>query len=212
MTTLSAEVAGVLRDMDLATLGIRLRNARLAKGLTQGELAGDDASTAYISRIEAGQRRPDSRLLGKLAARVGTTVEDLVCPRVDLDLPVRLLAYADELERVGLGGAADDLRAVLAETGPVGSGDVDDVVAGRCCPACRTMLTSHNVSVWNAGYAIGSRHERETTQARVTSLADWHDTKAEKARRFPGAGNEAVMEKAAQVHDDAARRIREALA
>jgi len=37
--------------------------------------------------------------------------------------------------------------------------------------------------------------------------------KADKARRFPGVGpeNAAVMEKAAQVHEDAARRIREAV-
>lgn len=47
----------------------------------------------------------------------------------------------------------------------------------------------------------------------LRDLADWHDTKAEKARRFPGVGpeNAAVMEKAAQVHEDAAQRIREAL-
>ena len=47
----------------------------------------------------------------------------------------------------------------------------------------------------------------------LRDLADWHDTKAEKARRFPGVGpeNAAVMEKAAQVHEDAARRIREAV-
>lgn len=32
-----------------------------------------------------------------------------------------------------------------------------------------------------------------------------------KQQRFPGAANEAVMEKAAQVHDDAARRIRAVL-
>ena len=43
----------------------------------------------------------------------------------------------------------------------------------------------------------------------VRELAEWHETKAEKARAFPGPGSEAVMEKAAQVHDDAARRLRQ---
>jgi hypothetical protein len=44
----------------------------------------------------------------------------------------------------------------------------------------------------------------------VQGLAEWHETKAEKARAFPGAGHENAMEKAAQVHDDAARRLRQA--
>jgi hypothetical protein len=44
----------------------------------------------------------------------------------------------------------------------------------------------------------------------VQGLAEWHETKAEKALAFPGAGHENVMEKAAQVHDDAARRLRQA--
>lgn len=54
-------------------------------------------------------------------------------------------------------------------------------------------------------------HDTETNA--LQDLADWHDTKADKARRFPGVGpeNAAVMEKAAQVHEDAARRIREAV-
>lgn len=55
------------------------------------------------------------------------------------------------------------------------------------------------------------RDEARAALARVEALADWHETKADKARRFPGAGNEAVMTKAAQVHDDAARRLRAAL-
>lgn len=45
----------------------------------------------------------------------------------------------------------------------------------------------------------------------LESLADWHDTKAEKARRFPGPleVNVDVMKGKALVHDDAARRLRE---
>lgn len=48
----------------------------------------------------------------------------------------------------------------------------------------------------------------EDAIARVRSLADWHETKADKARRFPGDPSRvAVMLKAAEVHEDAARRI-----
>lgn len=47
--------------------------------------------------------------------------------------------------------------------------------------------------------------------SRLLDLADWHDTKAEKARRFPGPleRNEDVMKGKATVHDDSARRLRE---
>lgn len=52
----------------------------------------------------------------------------------------------------------------------------------------------------------------EARLASVQDLADWHETKADKARRFPGPESRAlVMEKAAQVHSDAAWRIRRAL-
>lgn len=49
---------------------------------------------------------------------------------------------------------------------------------------------------------------------RAEALADWHETKADKARRFRPEvnGENPVMDKAADVHDDAARRLRAALA
>ncbi|WP_353707626.1 hypothetical protein ABRQ22_17345 [Cellulosimicrobium sp. ES-005] len=44
-------------------------------------------------------------------------------------------------------------------------------------------------------------------------LAEWHETKADKARLYPGPGHEnaLVMTKSAAVHDDAARRLRAAI-
>jgi len=50
----------------------------------------------------------------------------------------------------------------------------------------------------------------EAAIQRVRDLIGWHETKADKARHFPGPDVE-VMQKAAQIHDDAARRLREAL-
>ena len=78
MSHVDNELAGLLRTIDLTTLGTRIRNARLAKGLTQAELAGPDASTAYISRIEAGHRRPDGRLLERIVSRLDTTLDELL--------------------------------------------------------------------------------------------------------------------------------------
>lgn len=51
----------------------------------------------------------------------------------------------------------------------------------------------------------------EALPPRLHDLADWHDTKADKARRHPGPleRNEDVMRGKAEVHNDAARRLRE---
>jgi hypothetical protein len=53
----------------------------------------------------------------------------------------------------------------------------------------------------------------EEQLARVEALADWHETKAMKARKYRPVfdGENSVMDKAAQVHDDAATRLRAAL-
>jgi transcriptional regulator with XRE-family HTH domain len=67
-----------LASVDLITLGARVRQARTRSGLTQDQVAGDDISGAYVSRIEAGQRRPDHSVIVLLADRLGTTEEFLL--------------------------------------------------------------------------------------------------------------------------------------
>ena len=55
--------------------------------------------------------------------------------------------------------------------------------------------------------------ERDALAAKVEALADWHETEADKARRFRIEidGRNPVMDKAAEVHTDAARRLRAVL-
>ncbi len=52
-------------------LGERLRQLRIAAGLTQSELAGDRFSKEYVSQIERGKTRPTPETIGWLAARLG---------------------------------------------------------------------------------------------------------------------------------------------
>ena len=52
-------------------LGERLRQLRVAAGLTQTELAGDRFSKEYVSQIERGKTRPTSETIEWLAARLG---------------------------------------------------------------------------------------------------------------------------------------------
>ncbi len=53
-------------------LGERLRQLRVAAGLTQTELAGDRFSKEYVSQIERGKTRPTRETIEWLAARLGT--------------------------------------------------------------------------------------------------------------------------------------------
>jgi tetratricopeptide (TPR) repeat protein len=52
-------------------LGERLRQLRVAAGLTQTELAGDRFSKEYISQIERGKTRPTSETIEWLGLRLG---------------------------------------------------------------------------------------------------------------------------------------------
>lgn len=69
------------------TVGRRLRRLREERGLSQRDLQSEGVSYAYISRIEAGTRRPSLRTLRTLADRLGTTAlyletgdDRAVCP------------------------------------------------------------------------------------------------------------------------------------
>jgi tetratricopeptide (TPR) repeat protein len=53
------------------TLGDRVRQLRVTKGLTQTELAGERFSKEYVSQIERGKTRPTGETVGWLAVRLG---------------------------------------------------------------------------------------------------------------------------------------------
>ena len=54
-----------------ASLGERVRELRVERGLTQQELAGDNCSKEYVSQIERGRARPTAEMLQWLAERLG---------------------------------------------------------------------------------------------------------------------------------------------
>jgi len=78
-------VAIRLKAVDPAELGRRVRSARVARGLTQTQLGGPEASAAYVSRIESGQRRPGTELVETFATRLGVSVERLLDQTTQLD-------------------------------------------------------------------------------------------------------------------------------
>ncbi len=61
----------------METVGARIRRLRKERGLSQRDLAEPGVSYAYVSRIEAGARRPSLTALRKIAAKLGVTALEL---------------------------------------------------------------------------------------------------------------------------------------
>lgn len=65
----------VREHLDAAAIGRRLREARLAAGLSQRQLViGSGYTAAYVSRLEAGERLASVSCLRVLSARLPVTV------------------------------------------------------------------------------------------------------------------------------------------
>jgi tetratricopeptide (TPR) repeat protein len=88
---------------DPAAVGRRLKEARLAAGLSQRELSFAGCTAVYVCRIERGDRVPSLQVLRQLAKRVGvdedylatgTTGASHVDPLVEANVALRL----DQLE------------------------------------------------------------------------------------------------------------------
>ncbi|WP_411106949.1 helix-turn-helix domain-containing protein [Streptomyces sp. cmx-4-9] len=60
--------------------GRRLRELRVARGLSQAELVGTDISAAYLSRLESGARPPTERVLSLLCDRLEVAPADFLSP------------------------------------------------------------------------------------------------------------------------------------
>lgn len=67
-----------VQETSTTRLGQRLRRARLARNLTQGEVARNQFSVSYVSAVERGQIRPSLGALEKLADRLQVPVTDLL--------------------------------------------------------------------------------------------------------------------------------------
>ncbi len=115
---------------DAHEVGRRLKEARLAAGLSQRGLAFEGCSPAYISRLEAGERVPSLQLLRKIAAKLGADENYLATgvqmerarPQllVDAQIALRLddLAAAEEL--FGQAWKTGDARARAEALGGLG--------------------------------------------------------------------------------------------
>lgn len=128
--------------------GQTLRALRLGRQMSQADLAEPGMSTAYLSRLESGQRPPTEKVVQYLADRLGIPVSGLSAPPVrDLDEVVAVVASGD-------GGNAGIQALIVALRGKVDAP-----------PAVR----------WHALWVLGSLQtallEREAALATWTQLA-----------------------------------------
>jgi tetratricopeptide (TPR) repeat protein len=84
-----------------------MRRLRLARGMTQKDLADPKYSYAYVSTIEAGRRTPSREAIEHFATRLGVTPEELVTGR-PADLQERLELRLQEAMVTLSGDTADD--------------------------------------------------------------------------------------------------------
>jgi transcriptional regulator with XRE-family HTH domain len=115
------ELALALASIDPAELGARVRRLRLERALTQGQVAADTISTAYLSRIETGLRRPEASVLEALASRLGVSARELLTGSPAADRPGTQveLDYAEmELSTGSAQAALDRLDRLTGELDP----------------------------------------------------------------------------------------------
>src|SRR5689334_23370939 len=62
----------------MSTIGTRIRDIRVAKGMTQTSISGNGISSGYVSLIEAGKRTPSDRMVREIAGRLGVSVEEIL--------------------------------------------------------------------------------------------------------------------------------------
>jgi len=107
----------------MTAIGTRIRELRVAKGLTQTALAGNGLSSGYVSLIEAGKRTPSAAMTRQIAERLGVPADELLGDSAEPSDDVRMevnfarlaLASGDPAEAVrSLDGV--DLTALRGPT------------------------------------------------------------------------------------------------
>src|SRR5438094_4780081 len=97
------------------SIGERLRRLRLERGFSQRDLSSPGVSYAYISRIEAGARRPSVKALRQLARKLGVSVEYLETGSDLRDVDEPELRLADAELQLGLVDDPTAARATIQE-------------------------------------------------------------------------------------------------
>src|SRR5256884_5416262 len=128
-------------------VGQRLKRLRVARGFSQRDLSSPGVSYAYISRIEAGARKPTVKALRKLSQKLGVSVEYLETGRDMRDVDDRELRLADaELElrlTEDVSAAEEKLRGILDES--LAAGDTISSMRARIALGLVSSQRGHHL-------------------------------------------------------------------
>lgn len=157
----------VMRETPTVRLGQRLRRARLARNLTQGEVAKNQFSVSYVSAVERGQIRPSLGALEKLAERLQVPVTDLLG---DTDLEARFTP-ASETREAGIERYRDDVDARVREAQVnFFQGQADDAISSLQRLANQQLSSRESAIVhWHLAraFAAAGRFEEARREAAV---------------------------------------------
>ena len=129
------------------TVGERLHRLRLERGLSQRDLAAPGVSYAYISRIEAGARRPSVKALRKLATTLGVTAEYLETGSEVRGADARELRLSEIELRLRLEGSAP-------------TGELYDILDEAVADADTSAVARAQIAL---GYAASARGDHAET-------------------------------------------------
>src|SRR5437667_12046867 len=136
------------------TVGQRLRRLRRERQLSQRELSSPGVSYAYISRIEAGARRPSVKALRQLARKLSVSVEYLETGSDLRDVDERELRLADaelELRLTDDPGKAQDMVLEILDDA-IAAGDSTSALRARLAIGLAEARAGNNA-------AAAARHE-----------------------------------------------------
>jgi tetratricopeptide (TPR) repeat protein len=160
-----------------------MRRLRLARGMTQKELADPKYSYAYVSTIEAGRRTPSREAIEHFATRLGVTPEELVTGR-PADLEARL-----EL-------ALQEAMVTLSGTTPDGA---EETFRGIAKDAKRFKLpriqakAEGGLGLWHERRSQPeeglAHHQQAEDLLKNEPASDWVDAVAGKARCLEALGD-----------------------
>lgn len=123
----------ILREEgEQVTIGARIRDIRIKRGLTQADLGGDLVTPSMISQIEADRARPSYPLLSEIANRLGMPIEyfmnemdnqflfsaqiGIATYQIATQQPELALKYLEALEEPDQGLNFQDYMLALAQT------------------------------------------------------------------------------------------------
>lgn len=163
-------------------IGVRLRRLRTERGLSQRELAGPGVSYAYISRIEAGTRRPSVKALRTLARKLGVSPEYLETGSELRDVDERELHLADAELRLRIAGESDAAREEFARI----LSDASD--AGDTRSALRARIGLGLAAAQAGDYVTAATVLQEAVDIAALSPLDRPDVFAALGQAYAAAG------------------------